>query len=140
MTKIFLDSNIYLRAFLQDNDQSVSVKQLLEAVEKGNFLPYTSSIVLMEISFVLSKTYKKTREEIIDYLESILETRGITLLEKTDSSLALMYYKMSGIKFPDCLIASQVSKEKILVTFDRDFSKIKGVTVKTPAEILPQED
>lgn len=139
MTKIFLDSNIFLRAFLQDNDQSSSVKQLLEVIEEGRFSPYTSSIVLIEISFVLSRTYKKTREEIIDYLESILETRNITILEETDSPLALMYYKKSGIKFSDCLIASQVSQEMILITFDRDFSKIKGFTTKTPAEILVTE-
>lgn len=134
MTKIFLDSNIWLRYFLKDNNQFESVEKLLNSIEEGKFLPYTSSIVLMEVCFVLSRTYKMTRDEITKYLESILETRNITILEETNSKIAFSYYKKFGIKFSDCLIASQTPKDMVFITYDSDFSKIKSLNVKDPSK------
>ena len=134
MTKIFLDSNIWLRYFLKDNNQFESVEKLLNSIEEGKYLPYTSSIVLMEIAFVLSRLYKKLNKEIITCLEAILETRNITILEETDSKIAFSYYKELGIKFSDCLIASQIPKDMIFITYDSDFPKIKSLNVKNPSE------
>ena len=134
MTKIFLDSNIWLRYFLKDNNQFESVEKLLNSIEEGKYLPYTSSIVLMEIAFVLSRLYKKLNKEIITCLEAILETRNITILEETDSKIAFSYYKELGIKFSDCLIASQIPKDIIFITYDSDFPKIKSLNVKNPSE------
>ncbi len=130
MTKIFLDSNIWLRYFLKDNNQFESVEKLLNSIEEGKYLPYTSSIVLMEIAFVLSRLYKKLNKEIITCLEAILETRNITILEETDSKIAFSYYKELGIKFSDCLIASQIPKDMIFITYDSDFPKIKSLSLR----------
>jgi len=135
MTKIFLDSNIWLRYFLRDNDQFESVEKLLKLIDEGNFLPYCSSMVIMEVIFVLTRLYKKSVDEVIQCVDAILKIRNIVILEKTDIEVAIAYYKKLKIKFSDCLIASQIAKNMILVTFDQDFSKIKEIKIQTPQEV-----
>lgn len=136
MRKVFLDSNIWLRFFVQDNAQFDSVQKLLSAIESGQYLPYTSAIVLLEITYVLKTAYKQSKNKVDEYLKSICATRNITIIDKTSKKAALRTLEENGIKFSDCLIASQIPKGEILVTFDRDFDKIKNVSSKTPAELL----
>ncbi|MDO8515248.1 MAG: PIN domain-containing protein [bacterium] len=136
MKKLFLDSNIWLRFFLKDNDQFESTQKLISAIEEGKFKPYASAIVLLEVTYVLKSVYKLPAEKIIKILDSICDLRNITIIEKTNSKIALKFMENFNIKYSDCLIASQIKKDIILVTFDREFSKIKSVNCKTPAQIL----
>src|SRR3989338_3550153 len=135
MTKVFLDTNVWLRFFLKDTDQFRPVENLISQIEEGRFLAYTSSIVFLEIVFVLEKTYGLSGKQILDYLDSIKEVRNITLLEKTDTPLAIEYFQKYGIKYADCLIASQIRKGMILVSFDKEFLKIKEINFKTPDQV-----
>lgn len=131
--KIFLDTNLLLRYYLKDNpEQFESVANLLLQIEEGQFKVYTSSIIFLEVSYVLKSVYKLSLPEIIDILDSIFTIRGITVLEKTNTKLALQFYKKYKIKFTDCLIASQMPKNTILVSFDEELSKIKEITLKKP--------
>lgn len=136
MSKVFLDSNIWLRFFAQDNPQFESVQKLMLMMENGHYLPYTSAIVFLEISFVMKTAYKQPKNKINSYLRSIFGIRNITIIDETDTKQALEISEKTGVKFSDCLIASQIPKDMTLVTFDKEFSKIKGLTVKTPAEVF----
>lgn len=136
MTKIFLDSNIWIRYFLHDNSQFEEVEKLIVAIEEGKFSPYTSAIVLLEICFVLQSYYKYPKSNLEPYLEAVLKLRSLTTIEKTNTDKALSYFHEHNIKFSDCLIASQIPKDMILVTFDKEFDKIKAVSSKAPAELL----
>ena len=135
MTKIFLDTNVWLRFFLKDNDQYESVYELISRIEEGKFLSYTSNIVILEIIFVLEKMYSLPVSQIFVYLEAVRQVRNITLIEKTNTSLALRYLKEYGLKYADCLIASQLARGMTLVSFDKEFLKIKELTVKTPGQM-----
>lgn len=135
MKKIFLDTNLWVRFFTQDiEDQFRAVKKLLELIEEGNFRTYTSTIVLLELQFVLQKLYKLSFDGMIDIFGIIQKTRNITIIEKTSFDLALKFYQQYRINFPDCLIASQLPRNSILVTFDEDFNKISGIAVKKPQD------
>lgn len=134
--KIFLDTNFLLRLFLKDIDQQFKIcYQLISQIEEGLFSPYTSGIVLLEMSYVLKSVYKIPHQEIIKILDSVFEIRGITIIEKTNTKLALSFYKKYKIKFTNCLIASQLPKNSILVSFDEELPKIKEITVKKPQDI-----
>ena len=139
MSKLFLDSNIWLRFFVRDNPQYESVEKLISAIESGGYLPYTSAIVLLEVSYVLKTAYRQPKDKIIQYIQSIWDLRNITIVEKTNSKEALKILKRTGIKYSDCLIASQLTAGMLLVTFDKEFSKIKGLTIKTPAQIVSEK-
>lgn len=131
--KVFLDTNIWLRLLLADEEATYQkCRQLFDKIEAGQIKPYTSTIVLLEISFVLSKIYKITKTQVINDLETILTTRNLTLIEKTDFKKALNFYKKYQIKLADCLIASQITKDIALCSFDKDFKKISGFKIVVP--------
>lgn len=137
MTNLFFDSNIWLRLFLRDNtDQYNSILKLFSYTDKGSFRPYTSTVVFLEVNYVLRSFYKLHHAKTLLYLFLMKETRNITIIDNTDIDLALKYYSNYKIKFIDCLIASQLRKDITLVTFDLEFKKLKEITSKIPGEIL----
>ena len=137
MKKLFLDTNIWLRFILKDEEKQYSyVYNLLSQIEEGIFRVYISNIVLLEIYFVLLQLYKISQKDVLLYISNILKVRGITLIEKTNSIKAIQYCTKYNIKFADCLIASQISNEMLLVTYDDEFKKIREIKCITPDKIL----
>lgn len=135
--KLFLDTNFLLRYFLQDNkDQFESCKNLILRLEEGEFQAYTSSIVFLEMTYVLKSVYSLPFLEIVDILDAVGSIRGITILDKTDIKTALKFFKTYKIKFSDCLIASQLPVKSILISFDAELLKIKEIVVKQPRDII----
>lgn len=137
MKNIFIDSNIWLRLFLADQkDHYQQVVALIESCQSGLLRPYTSSIVFLEVHYVLRSFYKLDQAKTRTYLEQMRSTRDITVIETTDIDISLSYYRKYSVKFSDCLIASQLRKDIVLATFDNELKKIKEVNVKTPKEVL----
>lgn len=132
MTKIFLDTNVWLRYLLQDNRNSKSCGELIQAIEAGKFRPYTSTIVLLEINYVLTSLYKIPISRVAKDIRIITKTRNLTIIEKTNFPEALNLYQKTKIKLADCLIATQLPTNSILVTFDKDFKKVPKLAIQTP--------
>lgn len=139
MKKLFLDTNIFLRFLLKDNEsQYQDVCKLFAKIEEGNFKPYTSSIVFLELNYVVRNIYKLAIDEVLDYIKVVKEMRGMIVIEKTDTDNAISLYKKYKIKLGDCFIASQLPKEAVLVSYDRDFKKIKELQSQMPDEIFQE--
>lgn len=137
MISLFLDSNIWLRLYLEDQkEQYQSVLKLFQYIESGEIRPYTSTIVVLEVNFVLKSYYHLPTQKTLQYLNNIRSTKNISIIEETDLDKALIYYKKYGIKFTDCIIASQIRKGLELCTYDRDFIKIKEVKSCPPDVII----
>lgn len=137
MIKIFLDSNIWLRFFLKDDQEQYEiVSTLYSLIEEGNFRPYTSTIVLLEINYILAKIYHQQINKIIRYITKIMEIRNITVLESTNLLKAIEIYRKYRIKLADCLIADQIKRDMILITFDQEFHKIAEINVMSPKRLL----
>jgi len=135
MKKLLIDSNVWLRFILEDNEQAKECKKLIEMIEAGKFRVYTSSIVMLEIGFVLNSVYKIKQVQVIRDLEAIMKTRNLVLLEKTNFVEAFKWHKQFKVKLADCLIGSQLGKNMILVSYDRDFKKLP-VEVVNPGELV----
>lgn len=132
--KLFLDTNFLLRFYLKDDEkQFEDCRDLVSQIEEGKFGVYTSSIVFLEISYVLKSVYKLPLKEILVILDSIFTIRGITVIDRTNIKNALRFYKKYKVKFTDCLIASQIPKNAILISFDEELPKIKEIVVKKPS-------
>src|SRR3990167_11097387 len=102
MKKLFLDTNIWLRFILKDEEKQYSyVYNLLSQIEEGIFRVYISNIVLLEIYFVLLQLYKISQKDVLLYISNILKVRGITLIEKTNSIKAIQYCTKYTIRFAD---------------------------------------
>lgn len=133
MKKLFLDTNIFLRFFLRDDEnQYQDVCRLFAKIEEGNFKPYTSSIVFLELNYVVRNIYKLPIEEVLDYITAVRKMRGMTVIDKTDTDKAINLYKKYKIKLGDCFIATQLPKEAILLSYDTDFKKVKEIKSQTP--------
>lgn len=136
-SRIFLDTNIWLRYFVKnDPDQYEAVLNLISRVEQGKFKVYTSSAVLMEINYVGQRIYQIPKDQIIIWFKAIQKMRSMVLVEKTNFELALSFYQKYNIKLADCLIASQLPKNTVLVSFDEEFSKLREIIVKSPKQVL----
>lgn len=138
MTRIFLETSVFIRYFTADDKNKFQdCVLLLDSIETiGKLRPYTSNIVVLEILFVLTKIYKFPKREVIEAIQKILEMRNLTLIEKTNTKDALKRYNKHKIKFGDCLISTQIPKGAQLITYDNEFSKVGVANTMTPAEVL----
>lgn len=135
--KILIDTNIWLRFLLQDLPlQYKDCVSLISTFKHGVIMPYTSPFVLLEIEYILQKIYKIPVTNIKNDLENILKIKNLKILEKADTLKGWNYHKNHKIKFADCLIAAQLSKDIHLCTYDQEFKKIKNLKTYTPAQIL----
>lgn len=137
MKKIFLETSFFIRYFTADNPKKFKdCLKLLEYVENGSLRPYSSNIVIFEIFFVLTRIYKFSTSEVVDSIKKIIAIRNLTLIETTNTKDALKLHEKYQVKYPDCLIATQVPQGAKLVTYDEDFSKIGTLLPTTPADLL----
>ena len=135
--KVLLDTNVWIRYIIKDDDRHfAAARNLVKANEEGYIQIYTSSIIFLEIGYVLKNLYHFKINEILEVFYSIKQTRGIVVIENTDIDSALKYFKKYKVKFSDCLIASQLMDDLILATFDKEFEKLKSISSKSPQEIL----
>ncbi len=134
--KLFLDTNIFLRFIVIENQETYNeTKSLFSILKEGKLRPYTSNTVISELIYILVKLYKQPKLEVIRKIQILLKMRNLTLLEKTATKSALDLYRDINIKFGDCLIATQIPKGVTLCTYDEDFKKIPGLVIKTPSKI-----
>lgn len=133
MTKIFIDTSVFIRFLTKDDPEKFEdCARLFELVELGKFRPYISNIVILEIQFVLIRLYKFPKSQVLADINNLLTLRNLTIIEKTDTLKALSLYKNYSIKYPDCLIATQAPKGAKMVSYDTEFSKIKTIIQITP--------
>ena len=137
MVKIFFDTNIWIRLLTEDETpESIECGRVLEHVERGEILAFTSAIVIMEMYYVLTKLYGVPSEVVIEKIETLLKIRSLTVIEKTQLLSALELHSQTGVKLSDCMIVAQIPQDHIVCSYDRDFQKFSLLVVKTPREIL----
>ncbi len=135
MKKIFIDSNIWIRLLSADHKQMFADCQTLFHLNQlGKLKLYTSNIVLLETHFVMTKTYGVAISEMTKDLKKILQTRNLTLIEKTNFRKALQLHLKTKVKLADCLIATQLPPNSAICTYDKDFKKLK-IQTTTPDKI-----
>jgi predicted nucleic acid-binding protein len=137
--KVFLDTNVFLRAILgDDKEKAKDCLNLLSKVDEGEIDAVTSMLVLNEILWVL-EGYGVGREDIVDRIDSIIMSR-IEISEAVNGSIALeslRYYEELEVDFADALnscIAREIKAEKV-VTYDEHFKKIGFIKVIEPQEL-----
>lgn len=137
MTKVFVETSVLMRFLTADDAQKFQDCQaLFEKIEQGQIRPYISNVVILEILFLLTKLYKFPKTKVLVDLYKVLALRNLTLIEKTDTKMALNLFERFNIKYADCLIAAQVPKTTTLLTYDEDFKKLTGLKISTPLEVI----
>ncbi len=137
MTKrYFLDTNVLLRYFLVDSTQSPACSLMMQMAEDGQLLVATSSLVLLELHYVLEKIYGFSESELMTIQELILSIRNMQLCETTDLQRALVLHKKLGVKLSDCLVISQMPPKAVLVSYNEEFDQLEQLERVTPEMIV----
>ena len=126
--KYFLDTNIFLRIIIKEDENSfLECTNLIKLIESGKVIAKTSSIVLSEVVWTMRSYYKLSKEDVLEAVQSILTLRNLKMIDSYEIEIALELYRNNNVKFIDTLIASipDIKNNKLLIiSYDKDFDKL----------------
>jgi len=127
--KVYLiDTNVILRYLLDDHKLfSPKAKKFMLALSQGKKKAEIPSVVIVECTYVMEKYYHIPRSKIVDTLSRLLNFSGIVNADRSEILEALLNYEDSNVDIVDCMLAAGSSSEKVVVSFDKDFNKLKAV-------------
>jgi predicted nucleic-acid-binding protein len=122
---IALDTNALIRVLVEDDqDQAKSVQKLIRFAEQNSIQILILSEVLIETVWVLESVYHSSRDEISEFLDTIVHTPTFTFSEYEAIRKAVHQYKKEG-DFADLVIVNQAIEKqaKKLFSFDKKLQK-----------------
>lgn len=128
---IGLDTNVLVRYIMQDDPkQSPMATRLVESLtgDQPGFVPL---VAVVELVWVLSSSYRLTREQQVEALDLLLRSREI-VVDRADLVLqAQRRFARGGADFADCLIEriAQAQGCRTTMTFDAGAAKAAGMTL-----------
>lgn len=128
--KIFADTNIFIRLYLQDNPKlSPLAKDIISGCESGKFTLVICPVTILEIVWLLLSFYKIPKEKILLFLEEILLISNIEIIDRPLIEKVVSIYKSRNIDVTDAYWIAVMEQEKIkgIFSFDHDFDKISGI-------------
>ena len=66
--------------------------------------------------------------EIVDKLSRILNIKEVVNPDKSEILDALVKYENSGADIVGCILAAKSSPQRVMVSFDKDFKKLKAAS------------
>ncbi len=133
METVFVDTNYFLRFFLNDNTQHHDKAQLLfTQAAQGTIALITSPVVFFEIEWVLSSTYQKNKQDCRVVLERILEMDFIQIPNKELLRTTLSIFSDHSIELVDAHHIAFSHKHGVsqLYTFDKKLQKVFTAVTK----------
>ncbi len=124
---IFLDTNIFLRYFEQDDeDMAKDTERLFKRIINGKIACFTNSMVIMEIIWVLEKYYEWEKEEVCENIELILNTPNIRIAERSTIKSAIEIYKDMNIDFIDSYNYTYIkaNNDSQIYSYDRHYDRL----------------
>lgn len=127
---IGLDTNVVVRFLVQDDDvQSPIATRVFSGLsrEQPGFI---SSVALAEITWVLSRAYKASRDEIASAVEGMLRSAELVIENAEATYRALAAYRASpSAEFADALIVQRaaIAGASETVTFDQNAAAALGM-------------
>ncbi len=126
---IALDTNVLVRFLVADDEeQNQRATELIKNVIAKDEVFYISDIVLVETIWVLSRSYRFTRQEIVDVLRKLLAARHVLFSAPDEIARALNAFEQGSGGFADYLIREHAYRAGCdgIATFDRALLKESG--------------
>ncbi len=136
MNSVYLDTNVLVRFVTgEPENQAREVAELVSVAESGKIRLCVLPIVLAEAVYVLNGFYEHPRAKVSAALSHLLGCPGFHSPETERMIQALKLFAASKIDFTDCYLAAASKLDRAaVVSFDRDFDRIHGVTRKRPGD------
>jgi predicted nucleic acid-binding protein len=135
MEEQFLDTNILLRHLLQDvPDQSARATELIRRIEAGEVRVHISDIVVFEVVFTLTRSYRQPKAAVRDAVLALLDLSGIVLPGKRRFHRVFDLFVGLNISFADAYHVVIMEQQKLteVISFDRDFDRVAGIARVEP--------
>ena len=123
MKTYFIDANVYLRFFLQDNkEQAERAKRYFTDAQAKRVKIVVTPEMLIEVNYVLRSVYKISHERVSKILLHIAQTPYFSIVDCKIVLPALGIYQKIDIDIEDIILyvrATQAMAE--VLSFDDDF-------------------
>jgi predicted nucleic acid-binding protein len=138
MKTVLLDTNTLVRFVTgEPENQAREVAELVSAAESGKIRLRVIPMVLAEAVYVLNGFYAHPRAKVAAALSHLISCPGFHSPDHEKMIRALKLFGAGKIDFADCYLAAvSILDETTVISFDRDFDKLHGVTRKQPKDAL----
>jgi predicted nucleic-acid-binding protein len=126
---IGVDTNVLVRYMVADDeDQTRRAAAFLEGAISVDDPGFVSVVVLVELVWVLERTYRSSSDEIAGAIESVLRAEPLRIDRRAEVIEALGVFQTEQGSFADALIATLAEHAGCahVVTFDRKAARLPG--------------
>jgi predicted nucleic-acid-binding protein len=126
---IGVDTNVLVRYMVADDeDQTRRAAAFLEGAISVDDPGFVSVVVLVELVWVLERTYRFSSDEIAGAIESVLRAEPLRIDRRAEVVEALGVFQTKQGSFADALIATLAERAGCahVVTFDRKAARLPG--------------
>ena len=127
MAKYIVDTNVFLRFLLKDNEEYFKkARRYFLQAKKHQITLILLPVVVLEINYVLRGVYALSRQESAKILSSLIKSPLLVVKERKTLIKAVDSYEKINIDLADVYLSAAAQEENAKVlSFDRDFEKIK---------------
>ena len=128
---IALDTNVIIRFLVsEDAAQAEAARVLMERLTFDN-QGFICREVIIEVVWVLERSYRFTRTQIADVLIELIATDSLVVEAADDVARAAFTYRQGGVGFSDLMILSSSKRSEAvpLYSFDRKLSRVEGAVL-----------
>ena len=125
---IALDTNVLIRYLTRDNpEQAEAARALLQGLTT-NGPGFICREVVIEVVWVLEKSYRFRRERIANIVVELVATDTLVIEDDNDVAQAAAAYREGSADFSDLMILAAANRvgAQPLYTFDRRFARLDG--------------
>ncbi len=128
---IALDTNVLVRYLVADDAAQTEAARALLAELSAERPGFVCREVLVELVWVLERSYRFSRERIAAVLEELTASEELEIETADDVDRAAFHYRRGGPGFSDLMIAAAANRRGAhpLYTFDRQAAQIEGVVL-----------
>ncbi|MFO1210475.1 MAG: type II toxin-antitoxin system VapC family toxin [Amaricoccus sp.] len=128
---IALDTNVLLRFLVEDDPHQPEVAADLMSRLTEDEPGFVCREVVLELAWVLERTYRVSRSRIARVLGSLAATNTIVIETADDVAAAVAAWREGGAGLGDLMVAAAARRAgaRTLVTFDRKAARIPGVSL-----------
>lgn len=126
---IGVDTNVLVRYLAQDDEAQSPVASKIIDGFTSDAPGFISQVALVETVWVLTRSYKMTRDAVADTVEAVLRARELVVEGAEAGYLALATYRATKADFSDALIAhgGRLAGCRETVTFDKGAASATGM-------------
>ncbi|HKW04634.1 MAG TPA: type II toxin-antitoxin system VapC family toxin [Nitrososphaerales archaeon] len=138
MPRLLIDANIFLELELSQS-KSADCKAFLSDVQKGRIKATTTDFILDSVAVVM-ESHSLPASDIGRFFSSLIMYKGLLIhnLDLNGRVMAAEAMNASGIDFDDATSIATMMRLGIkkVVSFDRDFDKVRKISRIEPKEAL----